>query len=231
MGFAPAELVDEPTINGSNSQLADKRACVTIRNLAQNPVDFTGRKIGIEKESRALLDESFLTLPAQGIHKITRSPVLPHDGWMHRLAGRTVPDHHSLTLVCDACGGNILRLDSRLRHRLPGCRNDGVPDLRGVVLNPTGLGKMLGELALGRGNWLQEFVVNNRPRTRRSLVEGKDVFHKIKRAQVPCEPMRREQLRSKGLPLESTNTTSRSPLFRRSAKWHASDGAQGPAQD
>ena len=161
MGFATTELIDEPAIDGSDSQLADKRACVTVRNLAQNPLDFTRRKIGIEEKPRALLDECLLALPAQFIHELPRSPVLPHNGRMHWFASRSVPDHNSLALICDACSNDILLLDSCLCHGFPGGRNNGVPNLRGIMLHPTGLGKILGELTLGGRDRLQELVVDD----------------------------------------------------------------------
>jgi hypothetical protein len=72
--------------------------------------------------------------------------VLPDDGAGTGDAGASVPRDDRLALV-----GDTDRSDrpAELRVQLGEHRARGVPDLRRVVLDPAGLGEVLGELAVG----------------------------------------------------------------------------------
>jgi hypothetical protein len=55
-----------------------------------------------------------------------------------------------------------------------------LPNLKGIVLNPSWLGKVLGELLLRDGHWLCIAIEQHRPGAGGALVKCKDVLHDSK---------------------------------------------------
>ena len=78
-----------------------------------------------------------------------RAPVLPHDGPVQRLSGRPVEGDQRLALVGDAEGGNRVAPLGQAGAELGQGGAHGLPDFRGVVLDPAGAGEVLGQLPVG----------------------------------------------------------------------------------
>lgn len=102
--------------------------------------------------------------------------VLPDHGVRDRTAGGPVPDHGGLPLVGDADRRQPFRAGAGGVQRLPHHELDVVPDLLGVVLDPTGPGEDLPVLALGHGDDLPGPVEHDAPRGGGALVDGGDVL-------------------------------------------------------
>src|SRR5690606_35110255 len=75
--------------------------------------------------------------------------VLPHDGAVLLRTAPAVPEQRGLALVGDANGRDFFADHPRLAHRLTHRAAHALPDLLGVVLDPTGFGEVLGELTVG----------------------------------------------------------------------------------
>src|SRR5690606_25015549 len=82
--------------------------------------------------------------------RLGRTPVLPDDGAVQRLAGRRVPNHRGFALVGDADGGETADA-ARLPDHLATGLQRRAPDLGRVMLDPARVRKMLRQLALADG--------------------------------------------------------------------------------
>src|SRR5690606_5973923 len=78
-------------------------------------------------------------------------------------------------LVGDADGGDSLRRCAAGAHDVPHDVEDGGPDLFRIVLHPSRPGIDLPEFLPGCGHGFSAPVEQNRPGTRRALVQGQDV--------------------------------------------------------
>ncbi len=72
--------------------------------MVQQPLDLGAGKIGIKQQAGARGDHALLSGSLQPGADIGGAAVLPDDGGMDRLAGRTVPDQGRFPLVGDADG-------------------------------------------------------------------------------------------------------------------------------
>ena len=162
-----------------------------MRHVLEQPVQLGGRKIGVEFEAGAFLDHGGMPRRAQAVAGVGGAPVLPDDGMRQRLAGAAVPQQRGFALVRDADGRYLRGLDGCLAQGLACAGELAVPDVEGVVLDPAGLGEMLGIFALAAGDRQSRMVEQDRARTGGALVEGKDVFahiilqNKLKQADRP----------------------------------------------
>ena len=175
--FSAGELEDEPGVDGAGGEFASLGAGAGIGDLAEEPVDFAGGEVGVEDEAGLLLDEGFLAAVAEGGHVVGGAAVLPDDGVVERLAGVFVPEEGGLALVGDAEGGDVGGGDARFFNGLAGGLEDGLPDLGGVVLDPTGLGEVLGEFLLRDGEGAAAVVVDDGAGAGGALIESEEVFH------------------------------------------------------
>jgi hypothetical protein len=78
-------------------------------------------------------------------------------------------------LVGDADPGDVDGRQPRLGEGGPARRDDGGPDLLGIVLDPAGIGETLRQLELRPGTWRALRAEDHRPRAGRPLVDGEDV--------------------------------------------------------
>ena len=95
-----------------------------------------------------------MALVAQLVAAGSGAAVLPDERVVQRLAGGRVPDDHGLPLVCDADRVELAWLEAGVRERLAGDGVGDLPDLGGVVLDPAGLGEVLGELPVAAADQL-----------------------------------------------------------------------------
>ena len=95
---------------------------------------------------------------------------------MYRLAGFGVPDNGSFPLIGDAYGCYVLAVYAYLGDGLGYDRGLGRPYLHRIVLDPAGLGEMLGEFHLGCGTDVAVVIENNCARGAGALVNRKDIL-------------------------------------------------------
>src|SRR5205823_10728029 len=120
--------------------------------MVEQPGDLGAGEVRVEQQAGFLTNQG---LGARGLERrarIRRAPVLPDDGAMDRLAAGALPDDGRLALVGDAerrdAGDAAGRALDDLAHRREGV----APDVLRVVLDPSGSGIVLLELATRDGD-------------------------------------------------------------------------------
>ena len=118
-----------------------------------------------------------MALFAQFAAKLRRAAVLPDDRPVDRFACSLIPDKSGFALVGDPDRGNI-------RAGLPGPPDRGtagldrgVPQVLGVVLDPTAVRKVLRKLFLCGSHDSHGLVKNDGSGGRRALIDCKDMAH------------------------------------------------------
>ena len=143
----------------------------------QQPGELRGREVRVEHEPGAPSNERLQARLAVRVAVGGGSAVLPDDGAVHRSPGRAAPHDDRLTLVRDADARHGL---ARGRGRRGDLRKRGEgrgPDLLGIVLDPTRLRKVLGELALRAAQDLTVLVDRQRPGAGGPRVDAEDDRH------------------------------------------------------
>src|SRR5690606_26602539 len=125
----------------------------------------------------AIAHERLVAIGLEAVADARRPTVLPDDRVVDGLACPAIPDQRGFALVGDAHGGHIGRPHAAAAQHLGGDRDLRTPDLERIVLDPTGLRKVLRELALRNPDDRSVTVEQDGARTRGALVESKDVGH------------------------------------------------------
>jgi len=114
--------------------------------VVQDPRDLRPREVRIEAQASLLPHSLFGVGVFQRRAAISRAAILPDDRPVTRHTGALVPQHDGLALIGDAdCGDGLIERGRQLGERA----EDRLPDLFGVVLDPTRLGEVLGEFPIG----------------------------------------------------------------------------------
>ena len=172
---APAQFIGEPAVDGAEGQFAALGAHAGARDVGEQPFELGRGKIGVEFEAGLALDEGGVPGGAQCVAAFGGAAVLPDDGVTQWLAAAAVPHHRRFALVGDADGGDFAGAGAALLQHFARAGELGVPDVERIVLDPAGLGKMLGIFLLGERHDLALAVEQDGTRTGGALVEGKDV--------------------------------------------------------
>src|ERR1039457_68474 len=101
---------------------------------------------------------------------------LPDDGMVDGFAGLAVPDNRGFPLVGNADSGDLGGLNPRRLQGLLAGFFHRAPNLIGVMLNPAGLGEILGEFLVGAPHHLARVVKEVSPGAGGALVDGEDKF-------------------------------------------------------
>jgi hypothetical protein len=84
----------------------------------------------------------------------------------------SIPDNSGFALVGDADGGNVGGFGVGFRQSFAGAIQLRIPDVFGVVFDPTGLRKDLRKFLLGYANDAAGVVEQNGTRRSRALIQG-----------------------------------------------------------
>src|SRR5262249_60302154 len=103
------------------------------------------------------------------------TPALPDDGVVDRAVGRAIPNDGRFALIGDPDGCDVLGFDVCLRKRLTSAVELGVPDVFGIVFDPSGTRKNLGKLLLAGAHDASRTVKQYRARRCRALIESQYV--------------------------------------------------------
>ena len=176
MNLATGEIPDQPRVHRAKTQLTVFGAGPGTRHVVQQPLKLGAGKISIEHEPRFLLNQLRFARRFQFITQPRRATVLPDDGIRNRSSGGAVPQHCGFALIGDANRRDFLgpcaRFGNRGKHDLV-LRS---PNLGSVVLDPSGLRKMLAQFFLRAGDRCTGMVKQNRPRTGRALIQCQHKF-------------------------------------------------------
>ena len=145
---SPGQVPEQPTVDGTEGEVRVAGGKGQI-SLTEEPGDLRGGEIRVEHQPRPPPHHGEVALVLERGADIGGPAVLPDDGPVQRPAVGAVEGDQRLALIGDADG----------RHGAPGLGEaapdlgqrgaHGVPDLDGVVLDPSRAGEGLGDLAVG----------------------------------------------------------------------------------
>ena len=176
MDLPSRQAIDQPRIDGSEEQLSSLRARLRSLDVIQDPTQLGRREIGVDQKPRSGTDLLLHALRSQGVTVLCRATALPHDGAIDGLPRRFFPYHRGFSLIGDADGGDLLRADPHLQHRLDRDAHLRCPDLGGVVLYPAVVRKELRKFPLHRGADLPVRVKNDAARGGCALIQCQQIL-------------------------------------------------------
>ena len=174
--LAAGQLPDEPRLHRAEQQVAALGTRAHAGHVVQDPLELCGREVGVDDQPGLLPDQVGQAAGLQLVAVLACAAALPDNGVVDRLAGVTVPDDGRLALVRDADGGDVLRRRADLVHGRQRHAELGRPDLVGVMLDPAGLGEILGELLLRDAAHLAPGVKKDAAVGRGARVQRHDIF-------------------------------------------------------
>ena len=119
--------------------------------MVEQPLDFRSRKIRIRNQTGRAADVPGQTVLHQSVHNIRCAAALPDDSVVNRPSGIFIPQDSRLALVGDADARHIGRRNIGGRQHLEhSCILRG-PDFHRVLLAPSLVRIMLGQLVLPDG--------------------------------------------------------------------------------
>ncbi len=139
------QVPEHPRVDRGQGQLA----APGHPSLVEEPAHLGGREVGVENEPGAFPDHREMALLGQSAAGAGGATVLPDDGPVPRPRRVPVPRHDGLALVGDADGPGRPTVLGQPTGHLVERDAHGLPDLVGVVLDPSGSWVELGELAVG----------------------------------------------------------------------------------
>jgi hypothetical protein len=125
---------------------------------------------------------------AQACAHVGGTAVLPDDRAMHGLARRAIPHDGRLALIRDADAGETRRGDARTIDRFAHGGERRVPQVRGVVLDPSRIREVLCERLLADAADAELRVEHDGARAGGALVDGQDVaviVHDVSPSEMP----------------------------------------------
>ena len=174
--LAAGQLPDEPRLHRAEQQVTALGTRTHAGHVVQDPLELCGREVGVDDQPGLLPDQVGQAAGLQLIAVLACAAALPDNGVVDRLAGVTVPDDGRLALVRDANGGDVLRRRADLVHGRQRHAELGRPNLVGVMLDPAGLGEILGELLLRDAAHLAPGVKKDAAVGRGARVQRHDIF-------------------------------------------------------
>ena len=162
MNLSAGQIPDEPSVNGSEKQIAAFCECLRFGDILQNPADFCCGEIGINQKPCFFADFFGVALLLQRITIGCGSSALPDNGMINRLAVALVPEDGGFALVGDADGGNFPCGNAKLGNGIARNRKLCFPDFQSVMLHPAGVGIVLLKFLLRNAFHLPVLVEKNR---------------------------------------------------------------------
>src|SRR5579862_3409051 len=175
---AAGEAPDEVGVDGPEGEASRFGARAGAIDMMKQPGDLGAGEIGVEEQPGVGGKERLGAVTPQRFAVRRRAAVLPDDGGVDRLTRGAIPHQGRFALIGDTDGGNGGRGQAGLGQSFAAHRQGRVPNLLGVVLDPTGMRITLGQLALGSGEDFGRAVEQDGARRGRALVDRQnDVRH------------------------------------------------------
>ncbi|MNM65169.1 hypothetical protein D3C81_765960 [compost metagenome] len=175
MHLAAGEFPDQPGVDGAEQQFATLGTFTHAFDVVEDPLELGAGEVGVGDQASGFTDVLLMTVALELRADLGAATALPDDGVVHRATGFLVPHHRGFALVGNAQRSHLGMADAGLGQGFDHGRALGGEDLHRVVLDPTRLRVMLGELALGGADHIGVAVEDDRPRTGGALVQGDDV--------------------------------------------------------
>ena len=161
MGAAFGQLPNQIAVHGPKEQFTPRRTRGRPLHIAQQPMQLSGRKIGIQQKAGLLRDLRLMPFRTQTITKRRRAPILPNNRLMNRRAGFAIPDQGRFALIGDTDGGDLFGCAARLRHHTANNRLHRGPNLLCIMFNPSRLWEILLKFLLARLDRMHVLVKEN----------------------------------------------------------------------
>jgi hypothetical protein len=145
------EPPDQPGVHRAEEELAAVGRVPGPRHVLKDPKELRAREVRRDAKASPLPDERLHPLRGQSLAEVTGACVLPDDRRRDRPSGPLLPHQGGLTLVRNTYGGDSPRRHGPRGERLADDRLGTCPDLERVMLDPAGLGVVLGVLLVGGG--------------------------------------------------------------------------------
>lgn len=167
---APGEVPQEPRVDGAHGKVV----AALDAAFGEHPLEFGGREVWVGDQAGLVTNQVQVSIGNQPLTAIGGAAVLPDDGPVEGLGGTAAPGDDGLALIGDADGRHGLRQGrSQLKEHFADHRGD----LRGVVLDPTRLGEVLGELPIGQTDGASRLVDGQGPHPGGSGIDCNDHWH------------------------------------------------------
>ena len=111
MHAAFRQLPQQPRIHSPERQLSFARPLLCALDVLQNPLQFGGRKVRIQNESRFPANHPIGLLPAKLVTDVSGAAILPNDRIADRIPCPSIPDNRCLTLIRNSDCCNLARID------------------------------------------------------------------------------------------------------------------------
>ncbi len=143
------QMPGQKRINVAKNHVAGFSELPNAGHMFEQPADFQAAEVSAERQSSLGAKAVRAAVAGKLCDVVVDTCVLPNNRVGHRLAGFSVPQNRSFALVsnadcCEIGGAKIFLLQCLRDDRL-----GGVPDLVGIMFNPSGLGINLFVLFLG----------------------------------------------------------------------------------
>ena len=158
---------------GERTSLRRKHQAAEV-GITEQPLQFGRGKIGVGHEPGALAEHGLQSFLPKLAAPLGGAAVLPDDGPGHRGERAPVPEHHCLPLIGDAESHRPL---AAARDSLAHGFDRNPENFVGVVLDPPGLGKVLGEFPVSTTQHRAVLADDQRGGAGGALVEGEDGNH------------------------------------------------------
>ena len=174
--WAAGEIPDQPGVNVAKDCLAVFRILTQARDVIQQPVNFGAGKISGQGQAGFFAQPVLTAIRGQLVAIYIRAHILPYDGGIIGVAGRTIPDQRSFALVCDSYSSDVRRGQVGFAQSVADDLKRFVPYFEGIMLNPAGPGEELLVFFLICGNDCAAVIENDAAGAGRALIDGKDVL-------------------------------------------------------
>ncbi len=176
MHLATGQPPQQEAFDGAGGERALLRRAPAAGHVIEDPGDLGAGEIRIEDQAGLGRDRLLVPGAPQFITALGGAAILPDDGIVDRLAGGAIPHHRGLALVGDADAGQRRGAELGAGQRRAADLDRRRPDLLGIVLDPTRLGKDLRQLFLCRCHRPARGIEHDGPRAGGALVDGEDVL-------------------------------------------------------
>ena len=132
------ELPDDPAVHGSETKFSLFGPLASAFDVVEDPLDFRGREVGVEHQAGFCPNRFGPPLAFEELAVVGRAPILPHDGVVDGQRGLAIPYDGGFALVGDPDAGDVEPREVGFGNGFGGDGGLGVPDLAGVVLDPSG---------------------------------------------------------------------------------------------
>src|SRR6185369_10205146 len=109
MHTAVGQLPNQPTIHSPKRQLPSLCSLPCSSYIVENPRNLAGGKISVNQQSSPFLNQRLVPLRLKLVTKLRRTPVLPNNRVVNRLARFAVPYNRCLALIGDSNRRHITR--------------------------------------------------------------------------------------------------------------------------